>query len=145
MQIGSDEFITNIIIPERPVTAISIQAERFRRLRSMMLRDSWAGLVNRTTRKNSSGIELSRIRRGAMSLAFALVDLDRFKAVYDSYSHLIGDQVLKTLSNMLQKRLCMTDLISPYCGEEFAMALPDVSPSNARLVLDKVCEAVSQI
>ena len=54
MQIGADEFLTKPVIPERPVTAISIQAERFRRLRSMMLRDSWTGLVNRTTRKNSS-------------------------------------------------------------------------------------------
>ena len=54
MQIGADEFLTKPVIPERPVTAISIQAERFRRLRSMMLRDSWTGLVNLTTRKNSS-------------------------------------------------------------------------------------------
>ena len=80
-----------------------------------------------------------------MSLAFALVDLDRFKAVNDTYGHPIGDQVLKTMSNMLKKRLRMTDLIGRYCGEEFAVALPDVSPSNARLVLDKVHQAFSQI
>ena len=80
-----------------------------------------------------------------MSLAFALLDLKRFKAVNDTYGHPIGDQVLKTMSNMLKKRLRMTDLIGRYCGEHFAVALPDVSPSNARLVLDKVREAFSKI
>ena len=80
-----------------------------------------------------------------MSLAFALLDLKRFKAVNDTYGHPIGNQVLKTMSNMLKKRLRMTDLIGRSCGEDFAVALPDVSPSNARLVLDKVREAFSQI
>ena len=78
-------------------------------------------------------------------MAFALVDLDRFKAVNDTYGHPIGDQVLRTMPNMLKKRLRMTDLIGRYCSEEFAVALPDVSPSNARLVLDKVHQAFSQI
>ncbi|MEC8172087.1 MAG: GGDEF domain-containing protein [Pseudomonadota bacterium] len=60
---------------------------------------------------------LSRIRRGDMSLAFALVDLDRFKTANDTYGHPIGDQVLKTMSNMLKKRLRMPDLIGRYGGE----------------------------
>ena len=80
-----------------------------------------------------------------MSLAFALVDLDRFKAVNDTYGHPAGNQVLKTMSNMLKKRLRMTGLIGRYCGEQFAVALPDVSPSNARLVLHEVREAFPQI
>ena len=46
---------------------------------------------------------------------------------------------------MLKKRLRMTDLIGRFCGEDFAVAPPDVSPSNARLVLDKVREAFSKI
>ncbi|MBG04183.1 MAG: hypothetical protein CMM59_08910 [Rhodospirillaceae bacterium] len=145
MQIGADEFLTKPISPERLVTAISIRAERFRRLRSMMLRDSLTGLLNPTTTKEQLSIELSRMRRGNMSLAFALIDLDHFKSVNDTYGHPIGDQVLKTMSNMLKQRLRMTDLIGRYGGEEFAVALPDVSPSNAVLVLDKVREAFSQI
>ena len=144
MQIGVDEFLTKPIIPERPVTAISIQAERFRRLRSMMLRDSWTGLVNRTIRKNSSA---SSFRASGAEICpyFALVDLDRFKAMNDTYGHPAGNQVLKTMSNMLKKRLRMTGLIGRYCGEQFAVALPDVSPSNARLVLHEVREAFPQI
>lgn len=145
MEIGADEFLTKPISPERLVAAVRIRAERFRRLRSMMLRDSLTGLLNHTTTKEQLSIELSRMRRGNMSLAFALIDLDHFKSVNDTYGHPIGDQVLKTMSNMLKQRLRMTDIIGRYGGEEFAVALPDVSPSNAMVVLDKVREAFADI
>ena len=145
MKIGADEFLTKPISPERLVAAVRIRAERFRRLRSMMLRDSLTGLLNHTTTKEQLSIELSRMRRGKMSLAFALIDLDNFKSVNDTYGHPIGDQVLKTMSNLLKQRLRMTDLIGRYGGEEFAVALPDVSPSNAMLVLDKFREAFADI
>ena len=46
-----------------------------------------------------------------------MLDLKRFKAVNDTYGHPIGDQVLKTMSNMLKKRFRMTDLIGRYGGE----------------------------
>ena len=67
MQIGADEFLTKPVIPERPVTAISIQAERFRRLRSMMLHNSLTCLLNRTSTEEQLSTELSRMRRGNMS------------------------------------------------------------------------------
>ena len=145
MKIGADEFLTKPISPERLVAAVRIRAARFRRLRSMMLRDSLTGLLNHRTIKEQLSIELSRMRRGNLSLAFALIDLDHFKSVNDTYGHPIGDQVLKTMSNMLKQRLRITDLIGRYGGEEFAVALPDVSTSNAVLVMDKIRQAFSEI
>ena len=105
MKIGADELLTKPISPERLLAAVSIRAARFRRLRSMMLRDSLTGLLNHTTTKEQLSIELSRMRRGNLSLAFALIDLDHFKSVNDTYGHPIGDQLMKTMSNFLKQRL----------------------------------------
>ena len=144
MKVGADEIVTKPITPKRLVTAISIRAERFRRLRAMMVRDSLTGLLNHTTTNEQLSIELSRMQRGNMSLAFALIDLDNFKLVNDTYGHPIGDQVLKNISNMLKERLRMTDLIGRYGGDEIAVALPNISASNAVLVLDKFRRSFSQ-
>lgn len=102
MRIGADDFLTKPIGAEHLVSAVTIRAQRFRQLRSLMLRDSLTGLLNHTTSKEQLGIELSRMRRLKQNLAFALIDLDHFKSVNDTYGHQTGDQVLKTLSSLLK-------------------------------------------
>lgn len=145
MGIGGDDFLTKPIRADHLINSISIRARRFRSLRSTMLRDSLTGLLNHTAIKEQTTIALSRMRRSQNEMVFALLDIDHFKSVNDTYGHPVGDQVLRSLSHLLKQRLRNTDIIGRYGGEEFAVALPDTSMADAIQVMDSIRESFSKI
>jgi diguanylate cyclase (GGDEF)-like protein len=67
-----------------------------------------------------------------------MVDIDNFKACNDTYGHLVGDVVLKGISDIMKENVREIDLISRYGGEEFALALPETSLEGARLVAERL-------
>jgi diguanylate cyclase (GGDEF)-like protein len=110
-----------------------------------MVRDGLTGLLNHTETKGQLSIELARAKRREAPLAFAMIDLDNFKTVNDTYGHPTGDRVLKNLSRLLQQRLRKTDVIGRYGGEEFAVILIDTDGSTAFEVLDEIRAGFGQI
>jgi two-component system cell cycle response regulator len=89
--------------------------------------------------------ELARIARRAgesgRSFGVLILDLDRFKAVNDSWGHAAGDQVLAEVARRLRAELRAQDLIARIGGEEFLIALPDASATTARAVADRLLAA----
>jgi diguanylate cyclase (GGDEF)-like protein len=75
----------------------------------------------------------------------AMIDLDFFKHINDSYGHPSGDQVIRVLSRLLQQRLRRGDIIGRYGGEEFVVIMPGTTATVAIGVLDKVRETFSKI
>ena len=69
-------------------------------------------------------------------MSFALLDIDLFKRVNDTYGHPTGDRVIKTLSRMLVQRLRKTDIVGRYGGEEFAAILPGADAQKAKRIID---------
>ena len=145
MTIGGDDFLTKPIRPEHLVMAVYTRAQRFRSLRSLMLRDSLTGLLNHTATKEHIAVEIARMRREGKPLALAVIDLDHFKTVNDTYGHAAGDRVLKTLSSLLRQRLRSSDVIGRTGGEEFAVALAGVDSEAAVHIMDDIRVAFSKI
>lgn len=145
MSLGGDDFLTKPIKPDHLVSAVASRAERSRMLRSFMVRDSLTGLLNHTATKEQLDRELARAMRNGSSLSLAMIDIDRFKQVNDTYGHLVGDQVLKSLSRLLRQRLRQSDIVGRYGGEEFAVILPDTDGYTALAVLDAIREGFGQI
>ena len=138
MSLGGDDFLTKPIKASHLVSSIASRVERYRILRSFMIRDSLTGLLNHTRTKEQLIIEVSRIERTQSQLAFAIIDIDHFKLVNDNYGHFTGDQVIKSLSRLLQQRLRKADTIGRYGGEEFAVILNDMDGHTAVKILDKI-------
>lgn len=145
MTIGGDDFLTKPIRPEHLVLAVYTRARRFRSLRSLMLRDSLTGLLNHTTTREHVEAELARMKREEKLLALAMLDLDHFKRINDTYGHVTGDRVLKTFSSMLRQRLRGSDIIGRTGGEEFTVALPGATQEQAFAIMDDLRQAFAQV
>jgi diguanylate cyclase (GGDEF)-like protein len=118
---GADDFLTKPIQPHHLVSSVRIRAERTRLIRAQMSRDSLTGLRNHSTMKARLEEEWIRAQRSAAPFAFAMVDIDHFKQVNDTFGHPFGDQVLQALSRLFQRRLRRTDLVGRLGGEEFGI------------------------
>lgn len=145
IQSGADDFLTKPIKPKHLVSSLCSRVERYTSLRSLILRDSLTGLLNHSAIKDNLLRELSRAKREQSPLALAMIDIDLFKDVNDTYGHPVGDQVIRALSRLLQQRLRRTDIIGRYGGEEFAVIFPSTSSSVAASVLNQIREAFSKI
>lgn len=142
---GGDDFLTKPILPGHLVSALASRVRRYRALRTLIMRDSLTGLFNHSAIKEHLAREIARARRGAAPLALAMVDIDLFKRVNDSFGHPAGDQVIRALSRLLQQRLRRGDLIGRYGGEEFAIIMPGTPAAAAAQVLDRIRDAFSCI
>jgi diguanylate cyclase (GGDEF)-like protein len=145
LQIGGDDFLQKPISDGHLTAAVEIRARRFRQLNSRMDKDGLTGLFNHTRLKLSLEQEISRAQRQGCGLVFAMIDIDHFKSVNDSYGHPAGDRVIKGLAHHLTYRLRKTDIVARYGGEEFAIIFPDSYPTEVKTMLDQLRQCFSEI
>ncbi len=145
LRLGGDDFLVKPVSTEFLQMAVRMRIRRFRKLRSRMQVDTLSGLLNHATLKTRLEAEVSRSLRHDNSLVFAMIDLDNFKAVNDTYGHPVGDEVIKNISRLLAQRLRQSDIVGRYGGEEFGIILPDTSIAAAEELLDELREQFSTL
>lgn len=145
VKVGADDFLVKPISPELLISSLSTRAERYRALRTLVMRDGLTGLYNHSAIKEDLIAKMSSASRNVTCVSVAMLDLDNFKKVNDTYGHQIGDQVLRTLSHLLRQRLRKSDVVGRYGGEEFIVIFPNTTAEVACAVLDKVRSAFHHI
>jgi diguanylate cyclase len=75
-------------------------------------------------------------------LWLAMIDLDHFKNINDSYGHLAGDKVLKIIANQLQRGLRADDFLARFGGEEFVLLMPGTRQAEAEALLESLRAAI---
>jgi diguanylate cyclase (GGDEF)-like protein len=128
------------------VPAVLVALARSRqhaRLAAAARTDAKTGLLNAGAWQQAAAAEAARAARSGRSLAVAMVDIDHFKKVNDTWGHLVGDQVLAAVARILAGQLRPYDVAGRFGGEEFAVLLPDATEATARLVAERMRASIA--
>lgn len=108
------------------------------RYRELSITDSLTKLHNSRQFFRQLGYEIERAKRYDEPLSLILLDIDNFKGYNDTYGHMEGDKVLRTLADVIRKNLRSTDTAYRYGGEEFTILLPVTEHDDAGTVAERV-------
>lgn len=100
--------------------------------------DALTGLHNRRYFEHELAMQVTRAERSGAELSLAVIDLDRFKNVNDSYGHTRGDEVLAYLGKLLLAGKRPYDITARLGGEEFVIMLPDTSILQAQAIVERL-------
>jgi diguanylate cyclase (GGDEF)-like protein len=104
--------------------------------------DALTGLANRAAFEERLGQEIERVVRYGHPLSLALLDLDDFKRINDSYGHVAGDHALRRVSRELDGAIRRVDLAARLGGEEFALLLPETDTDAALALVTRLGGAI---
>jgi diguanylate cyclase (GGDEF)-like protein len=137
LEVGADDFLIKPVESKRLVSVVLARLERSRVLRSFMDHDSLTRLLSHARTLERLEAEVTGAQRRGERLCLAILDLDHFKRVNDTYGHATGDRVLRALSTVLRRRARRTDIIGRCGGEEFVVILPGAAAADACNVIDE--------
>ena len=106
--------------------------------------DGLTGLYNRRHFKSNLEREFLRAKRYKSDLSIAMIDVDFFKKVNDTYGHSCGDYVLKEIAFLINEAFRKTDMIFRYGGEEFVVILTETDCKNAIIPLERLRKNVEE-
>ena len=123
------------------VLSLSLSSGQIERL---VARDNLTGVYNKASfvRNLRQQLKDSKRKGKGNSVTIFMADLDHFKKINDTYGHVFGDVVLKTVAQTINKMLRKVDCFARYGGEEFVAYLPDTSIENAESIVERIRLAI---
>src|SRR5919197_3229808 len=120
-----------------------LRAQLYDQMEKMATTDGLTGLLNHRTFQTRADEVLAHARRYGRKCSLILTDIDHFKSVNDTYGHPTGDQVLSGVARILRAKARDTDVVARYGGEEFAIIMPETDAGGARVIAERIREAVA--
>jgi len=117
---------------------------RNRELHALSIRDPLTGAFNRRYLDQRLAEAMPLAARGVQPLGVMLCDLDDFKRINDTFSHAVGDEVLRTVAEILRRHVRASDVVARFGGEEFVVLFPATTLSQARAAGEKICALVRE-
>ena len=120
---------------------IKLEAE----LEELVHQDDLTEMYNRRYFLSRLNQELVRAKRYGIPVSLAIIDMDKFKRINDTYGHLAGDSVLKSFAKHCEQSLRTSDIAGRVGGEEFAILLPCTAIAQAQQVMERFRQEVSEL
>ncbi len=144
---GANDFIKKPFIKEEFICRINNTAEALEnviKLEEIANTDFLTKVSNRKYFFEKAEYDFTISLREKKSCAVAMIDIDNFKLINDTYGHAVGDEVIKSLARLLTNNVKGQDIVARFGGEEFVLYLKDISPKSASKFLDQLCQKVAK-
>jgi diguanylate cyclase (GGDEF)-like protein len=115
-----------------------------RRLALLSITDGLTQLYNHRHFQEELARAFEESSRYERPLSLAMIDIDFFKKINDSFGHAAGDQVLQAVSRIFHENIRSSDLAARYGGEEFAVMMPETDREDATAFAEKIRKAIEQ-
>ena len=144
IQQNIQDIILNFNVPEgNKLDVIKKINFMYSQTRHMSVTDPLTGLYNRRHFEDNLEREFLRAKRYGNELSFAMIDIDNFKKINDTYGHSFGDYVLKEVAYLISQTFRKTDLVFRYGGEEFAIIITETSKEKAVVPLERLRQTIA--
>ncbi|HET7705982.1 MAG TPA: diguanylate cyclase [Thermoanaerobaculia bacterium] len=148
LELGADDYITKpfqspellarVRAGKRIVDLQKELMETNRRLELLSITDGLTKLHNHRYFQDELARAFEESERYDRPLSLAMIDIDFFKKVNDTYGHAVGDEILKGVANLYRESVRATDLVARYGGEEFAVMMPETNLEDALTFAEKI-------
>jgi len=143
--LGADAYFEKPISIDLLLTAVAAKLQRIAEIGRRLRHDPLTGALNRLSFTDIFAHYAALATRTKGDLAIAMLDLDHFKSINDTYGHAMGDDVLRNTSAVLERSLRKSDSFGRWGGEEFVVLLPDTDCSGATKALQTVADSLRQV
>ena len=113
-------------------------------LRSLAITDALTGIFNRRKFDETLKVEIRRSERYGTALSLIMFDIDHFKQINDTRGHVVGDQILTALTNIVSENIRTHDVLARFGGEEFTILAPGNSLTGGRKFAEKLRAAIER-
>ncbi len=139
IQTNIQNIIENFDIPDANKTEVIKKINfMYTQTRQMSMTDPLTRLFNRRHFETEFEREFKRTKRYNNNLSFAIIDIDFFKKINDTYGHSCGDFILKEAAYIIKENFRQTDGVFRYGGEEFAIILTETPKETAQIPLERL-------
>lgn len=114
----------------------------FKHTKELSITDELTGINNRRYFNQRYEREVLRAKRYKRPLTVLMIDIDYFKNYNDINGHILGDEILKQVANILENSIRKADILARYGGEEFILLLPEIDKNHAYSVAEKLRRAI---
>lgn len=115
-----------------------------RELVELSIKDPLTGVYNRKKFDDTVDQWICLSRRYGYPFSLILFDIDNFKAVNDTYGHIVGDRVLKEVAVLIKQSIREPDVFARWGGDEFAILLPQTDLPQARSLAERLKEQIAE-
>jgi two-component system cell cycle response regulator len=136
------QAILNLV--QNQVTIVVDNARLYEATRQLAITDGLTRIYNHRFFQELFEKEFTRSDRYNTVFSLIMIDIDHFKKINDTYGHLCGDEILKSLASLVKSCLRTMDIVARYGGEEFAILLPETGGAEALQTAERIRRAVEE-